>query len=164
MPDEQLTLEITLTPEGYERLRAELEELVSAARPAIADLLRSAYESGEDGASPQVIAASREHERLERRIARLEETLRQARVVPRADLAEDVVRIGSTVALRRGGAGSVERYTLVGPTEGDARQARISSQSPLGRALIGRRRGETVRVAMPRGDVEVRLDEVRAAG
>jgi transcription elongation factor GreA len=159
-----MSFEITLTPEGQARLRAELEELMSVARPAVAELLRSAYESGEDGGSPQVIAASREHERLERRIARLEETLRQARIVPREDLAEDVVRVGSTVALRRDGAGALERYTLVGPSEGDARKARISSQSPLGRALIGRRMGETVRVAMPRGDVEIRLDEVRMAG
>ncbi len=163
MVDGQMSLEITLTSEGQARLRAELEHLTSVSRRAVADLLRSAYESGEDGAGATVIAARREQERLEARIARLEGTLRHARVMPREDLAEDVARIGSSIALRRDGREAIERYTLVGPAEGDPRRSRISSASPLGAALVGRRAGETVRVAMPGGPVEIRVEEVRAA-
>jgi transcription elongation factor GreA len=163
MADAQLSLEITLTAEGRALLRGELEELVAVARPAMADALRAAYESGEDSSSPQVVAARREQERLEARIARLDHALRHARVGCSGDLAEGVACVGSTVAVRRAGRDRVDRYTLVGPAEGDARRARISADSPLGRALLGRRAGEVVTVELPGGGVEVRVDEVRTA-
>jgi transcription elongation factor GreA len=162
MTDGQMSLEITLTSEGHARLEAELEELRRVARPAAADALRSAYESGEDGGSAQVQAARREQERLELRIARLEATLRQARVVGRDEVRHDVARVGSTVVIRRGELRPLERYTLVGPHEGAPGQARISSQSPLGRALVGRRAGEAVSVEMPGGLQTVLVNEVRA--
>jgi transcription elongation factor GreA len=163
MTDGQLSLEITLTPEGRARLEAELEQLRRVARPAAAEALRSAYESGEDGGSAQVQAAGREQERLELRISRLESTLRQARVAGPDEARHDVARVGSTVAIRRGERLPVERYTLVGPHEGAPGQARISSQSPLGRALVGRRAGEAVSVEMPGGRQTVLVDEVGAA-
>ena len=162
MTDGQMSLEITLTPEGRARLEAELEELRRVHRPQMAEALRSAYESGDDGSSAQVQAAGREQERLELRIARLEATLRQARVIGRDDVSEGVVHVGSTVYVRRGERRPLERYILVGPHESAPGQSRISSQSPLGRALVGRRAGEAVSVEMPGGLQTVLVSEVRA--
>lgn len=156
--DEQLTL--SLTRRGADLLRAELAELVDAGRPAARRRLHAAYESGDGDGAAEASDAAWALDRIERRIARLETQLRSARIVERGDLDEGAIAVGHRVDVRR--AGGLERcYVLVGPLEGDPRSGRLSVDSPLGSALVGRRAGDVV-VLAPDGEA-IEITAVGAA-
>jgi transcription elongation factor GreA len=138
--DGQLALDNALTPEGVESLRAELDELTSVARAASRRRVQAAFESGGD---VELADALREQDRIEFRIGRLEDQLLTARIVTEAELADDRIGIGHRVDVRRAD-GSERSYVLVSPAESDPRRSRLSSDSPLGRALAGRRAGDVV--------------------
>jgi transcription elongation factor GreA len=141
--DEQLSLEILLTPDGMALLRAELDELVNVARPASQRRVQAAFESGEGEGDTEIADARWEQDRIEMRIRRLEDQLRIARVVTDVDLDHDRIAIGHRVDVRRAD-GTERSYVLVSPAESDPRRGRLSSESPLGRALLGRRVGDVV--------------------
>lgn len=156
--DEQLTL--SLTRRGADLLRAELAELVDVGRPAARRRLHAAYESGDGDGAAEASDAAWALDRIERRIARLETQLRSARIVERGDLDEGAIAVGHRVDVRR--AGGLERcYVLVGPLEGDPRSGRLSVDSPLGSALVGRRAGDVV-VLAPDGEA-IEITAVGAA-
>lgn len=141
--DERLSLQILLTPEGLAMLRAELDELVNVQRPASRRRVQSAFETGEGEGGTEVSDALWEQDRVELRIRRLEDQLRVARVVTDGDLDDDRIAIGHRVDVRRAD-GAERSYVLVSPAESDPRSGRLSADSPLGRALLGRQVGEVV--------------------
>lgn len=141
--DDQLTLEMRLTRAGAELLGAELAELTDVARPAAQRRLHAAYESGDTDGSTEMSDARWALDRIERRIRRLESQLRSARIVTEEDLAGDRIAVGHRVDVRRAD-GTARSYVLVSPVEGDPRAGRLSADSPLGRALLGRGVGEVV--------------------
>jgi len=160
--EDQLSLEISLTQEGYERLKAELTRLTTRERRAIADRLRTAYESGDAGESAVVATIGREQERIELRIRQLEDQLQRARIVRSGDLVQDIVQVGSRVTVRRLDDERCTSYQVVAPPESDPRRRLLSSDSPLGRAVLGRRAGEIVRIEGPINTEEVRIEAVAA--
>jgi transcription elongation factor GreA len=138
-----------MTLEGYERLREGLDVLCTERRDDVAEWLRAAREDGGDPSENGDLAnALSEQDRLERRISRLESVLAVARVVAPAD--DGTAGIGARVRVRRGN-GRVAEYELVGVSEADASQGRISIASPVGRALSGSEPGDVVVVETPRG-------------
>jgi transcription elongation factor GreA len=137
-----------ITPEGHERLQAELAQLVTTRRAEIAEWLRDAREDGsEPGENPGLGEALEQRRFVERQIAKLEHRLATARIVePAADGTADV---GAHVHLRLNGSPRV--YQLVGALEADPSQRRLSIDSPVGRALLGRAAGDVVEVDAPKG-------------
>lgn len=141
--DDQLSLEIRLTQAGFDLLRAELRELVDVGRPEALRRMQGAYESGGNDGSTEVSDARWEQDRVEMRIQRLESQLRNAHLVTDTELRSDRIAIGHRVEVRRAD-GSQRDYVLVSPLESDPRSGRLSSDSPLGKALIGRAIGDVV--------------------
>ncbi len=148
-----------LTPTGYARLMAELDHLRTVRRHEVSERLRGAREVGVWD-SPEYLAAREEQAFVEGRIATLEKLLAQAEVVEVSPTtAWPSVEIGSTVVLRDE-EGEEERYSVVGAMEADPAQGRISNQSPVGRALLGHRPGDTVEVVTPGGPRRLTVVEI----
>ena len=147
-----------LTRQGYDKLQEELDYLRSVKRQEVAQRLHEAMEGGELIEDAEYEAAKNEQAFVEGRIQELEILLANARVIEENEKT-DVVNVGSTVRIREG-ENPEEIYTIVGPAEASPRDGRISNESPLGRALMERRAGDTVRVDAPGGTFSVRVTKV----
>ena len=143
--------EVILTPEGYEKLKQEIEYLSNDKRREVADRIRAAREFGDINENAEYDDAKNEQALLEQRIAKLEERLRNARVLEKGDVKSDIVSVGSLVRLRDIDAGKTFEYYIVGSAEADPAELRLSNESPVGKAIMGRKKGETVEVTTPRG-------------
>ncbi len=150
---------VYLTPEGVEKLKAELEELRGPRRRELAQRLRRAIQMGDLSENADYIAAKEEQAFLEGRIQELEALLRNA-VIIEAPPDNDVVRLGATVVVAEDGR-APETYQIVGAKEADPRRGRISNESPIGRALLGRRAGEEVEVETPGGILRLKILEIQ---
>jgi transcription elongation factor GreA len=148
--EEEQMDETVFTREGLERLSQELDRLTTSGRRGIAQLLRQAVEGGASRESADYLYAREEQAQLERRIAALEERLQAARVVE-PQLGNGRVDVGERVRLRDLDSGKRLEVELVGPFEADLSAGRISVASPLGKAIVGRRRGEVADVEAPIG-------------
>jgi transcription elongation factor GreA len=138
-----------MTPEGYDRLRGELIVLCTERRAEVAEWLRAARDDGGDPSENGDLAnALDEQDRLEHRISGLEAVLAMARIVAPTD--DGRAQIGTRLQVRRE-TGPVVHYELVGVSEANASEGRISIASPVGRALAGRTPGDVVDVETPRG-------------
>jgi len=142
--------DVILTPEGLERLKAELAELQTTKRREVAERIKEAREFGDISENSEYDDAKNEQAMLETRIAQLEERLRSAQVVDAKELSNDVVRIGTTVHVRDE-KGKSQPFTIVGSAEADIKSGKLSNESPVGKALMGRKKGETVEVSLPNG-------------
>jgi transcription elongation factor GreA len=142
---------VILTPEGYEKLKQEIEYLSNEKRREVADRIRAAREFGDINENAEYDDAKNEQALLEQRIAKLEERLRDARVLEKGDVKSDIVSVGSLVRLRDIDAGKTFEYYIVGSAEADPAELRLSNESPVGKAIMGRKKGETVEVTTPRG-------------
>ena len=144
-----------LTPEGYKKLEEELNYLRTVKRQEVAQRLHEALaEGGELIENAEYEAAKNEQAFVEGRIQELEYVLANARVVER--LPSDEVNIGSQVTVAYDD-GSEETYTVVGAAEASPREGLISNESPLGKALMGRKAGDTVEVQAPDGTFRVKI-------
>ena len=149
--------QMLITPAGLRRFEEELDRLKTAGRRAIADRLRLALSTDADaGSSADYHAAREEQALLEARIARLELRLDAARVAE-PDVRNGVVDLGERVRLRDLDTGAKHEYELVGSLEAEPAVGRISAESPVGQALIGRRRGDVALVDAPRGRMRFRI-------
>jgi transcription elongation factor GreA len=148
-----------LTPEGADRLRQELNELKGPRRQALAERLRHAVSQGDLSENADYIAAKEEQAFLEGRILELETVLREAEIADGSG-PSDVVDIGMTVVVAEDGRGP-ETFQLVGAKEADPRSGRISNESPIGEALMGKRIGETAVAATPGGELRFTILEIR---
>ena len=155
--------EVILTPEGYERLKQEIEELSTTKRREVAERIRIAREFGDIAENAEYDDAKNEQMLLEHRIATLEERMRDARVISKKDIAKDVVSIGSKVRLRDVSAKETIEYHIVGSAEANPSENKLSNESPVGKAIIGKKKGETVEVAAPRGKMRFKILEIKAA-
>ena len=100
---------------------------------------------------------------LEARIAKLEERLAAARVIEKRDISKDVVSVGSTVRLRDVDAKQTVEYRIVGSAEANPAELKLSNESPVGKAIMGHKKGETVEVTTPRGSLKYKILEIKAA-
>ena len=137
--------------EGYDRLNSEVRHLKTVERPAIIDAIEEARAHGDLSENAEYHAAKERQGQVEAQIAEIEDRLSRAMVIDPTTLSGDKVVFGATVTLIDEDDKKV-KYQLVGQQEADARVGRISYNSPLGRALIGRQKGEEVEVTTPSGD------------
>ncbi len=156
--------DVVLTPEGYETLKNELETLRVDGRRHIAERIRVAREFGEIAENAEYDDAKNEQAMLEHKIAQLEERLARARVIDPDEIDTSVVSIGSFVRLRDVDAKQTVEYHIVGSAEANPAEHRLSNESPVGKAIMGRKKGETVEVTTPRGSVvKFKIMEIKAA-
>lgn len=147
-----------LTREGYQKLQDELEYLRTKKRQEVAQRLHEAMDGGELIEDAEYEAAKNEQAFVEGRIQELEALLANARVIEETGNL-DYVQVGAKVTIQEGDD-DPEVYTIVGPAEANPRNGRISNESPLGRALMDHRAGDTVKVDAPGGSFSVRVIKV----
>jgi transcription elongation factor GreA len=156
--------EVILTPEGYKKLKEEIEYLSDQKRREVADRIRVAREFGDIQENSEYDDAKNEQALLEHRIALLEERLLSARVISKKEITKDVVSIGSHVKLRDVAAKETIEYHIVGSAEANPTERKLSNESPVGKAIIGRKKGETVEVTTPRGKaLKYKILDIKAA-
>ena len=155
--------EVLLTPEGYEKLTQELDLLRTDRRREVADRIRVAREFGEIAENAEYDDAKNEQAMLEHKIAQLEERLLNARVIDTSEVDTSVVSVGSVVRLRDVDAKETVEYHIVGSAEANPAELKLSNESPVGKAIIGKKKGETVEVAAPRGAMKFKILEIKAA-
>ncbi len=155
--------EVILTREGYEKLKQEIEYLATHKRREVAERIRHAREFGDINENAEYDDAKNEQAMLEHRIAMLEERLRSARVIDAKDVAKDVVSVGSTVRLKDLEAGKTVEYQIVGSVEANPSRNKLSNESPVGKAILGRKKGEVVEVVVPRGSLKFKILDIKAA-
>lgn len=151
-----------LTAEGAEELRAELDELITVKRPALAAYLKEAISQGDLSENADYHDAKEQQAFLEGRIQYLENLLRSATIIKEADLDSAPVEVapGMAVTIQSEDDDGPETYRIVGAAEADPRNGKISNESPMGSALLGRRKGEVVNVETPGGDWTVKIIEI----
>ncbi len=147
-----------LTRQGYDKLQDELDHLRTVKRQEVAQRLHEAMEGGELIEDAEYEAAKNEQAFVEGRIQELEMLLANARVIEEKGKM-DVAQVAATVTIQEGD-NEPEIYTIVGPAEANPREGRISHESPLGRALLNHRAGDTVNVDAPDGSFTVRVIKV----
>ena len=155
--------DVLLTKEGYENLKAEIEYLSTEKRRQVAERIKVAREFGDIAENAEYDDAKNEQAMLEARIAKLEERLRAARVIEKKEIAKDVVSVGARVRLRDVAAKQTVEYHIVGSAEANPAEFKLSNESPVGQAIIGHKKGETVEVATPRGALKFKILEIKAA-
>jgi transcription elongation factor GreA len=142
--------DVILTPDGLQNLKEELEELSTAKRREVAARIKEAREFGDISENSEYDDAKNEQAMLESRIALLEERLRSATVIDAAAIDTDVVRVGSAVDVKDEETGKASTFTIVGSAEAKP-PARLSNESPVGKALVGSKKGDVVDVVLPNG-------------
>ncbi len=149
---------VYLTPEGKERFSAELRELLTVRRHEVEERIRRAKEFSDTVDNAEYDEAKTEQAFVEGRIQELERLLASARMIEEPARA-DYVRMGSHVKVVDG-EGDEQTYYLVGSHEADPRRGLISNESPIGRALMGKRAGEQVTVVAPGGSFDLKVLEI----
>jgi transcription elongation factor GreA len=152
--------EESITPEGMVALRAELEELEGPRRTEMAARIKEARELGDLKENADYHIAKDDQGHLEARIRRLRERLRKATVVEAGDAAPDAFGFGRTAEVLDESTGKVNTWTLVGPTEANFAEGKLSIESPVGRALRDKALGNAVTVETPRGEKTYRVERL----
>jgi transcription elongation factor GreA len=132
-------------------------------RREVAERIKQAREFGDIAENSEYDDAKNEQAMLEHRIATLQERLKNARVIAKNEITTDVVSVGTRVRLRDVDAKETLEYTIVGSAEANPAELKLSNESPVGRAIIGRKKGETVEVAAPRGALKYKIMDIQAA-
>ncbi len=143
--------EVLLSPEGKEKLEEELNYLRLVRRKEVAERIKTAREFGDLAENAEYEDAKNEQAFVEGRIMTLENILRHAVVTQNGDVKSDVVTVGSTLTVKELESGTIHTYTIVGSQEADPGKQRISNESPVGKALLGRKGGSIVTVTAPAG-------------
>ena len=149
-----------ITEEGLEALKAELAELETVGRRAIADRIRIARAHGDLKENGEYHAAKEDQAHLETRILRLRQRRRDAVVVPTAEGSGPVFAFGRSAEVRDEGTGEVHTWTIVGATEADRASGKLSVQSPIGKALLDHSAGTTVEVTVPSGTRRLTIERI----
>jgi transcription elongation factor GreA len=149
--------EIILTPEGLNKLEQELENLKSVKRREVAERIKQAIEFGDISENSEYEDAKNEQAFIEGRILTLEKMLRNAKVIEHEENDSNVVHIGAKITLQDLEYGNELVYTLVGSAEADPMNNKISNESPVGKAIIGRLQGDIVEVSVPAGKIKYKI-------
>lgn len=152
---------VPITRKGYEALKAELDRLRKVERPKVIEAIAEARSHGDLSENAEYEAAKERQGFIESRIKNLEGKLADARIIDTANLSSETVVFGATVVLFDLQAKQEKQYTLVGQDETDLKNGKISVQSPVGKALIGRRVGDQVEVTTPARVVEYEIRGIR---
>ena len=155
--------ETLLTAQGLEDLKAKIEHLSTTRREEVAERIKEARAFGDISENSEYDDAKNEQAMLEARIMTLEDKLRSASVIDAKELSADVVRVGSQVQVTDDKGKSLS-YTIVGSTESNPSENKLSNESPVGKALVGRKKGDSVKVVLPSGKQrELKVDKIEVA-
>ncbi|MEX2634615.1 MAG: transcription elongation factor GreA [Balneolales bacterium] len=146
-----------MSPEGYTKLKEEFTDLRTRARREIAEQIEEARSHGDLSENAEYDAAKEAQGKLEQRISELEETLSRSRILDEKNVDTSKVYVLSTVTLMNEKTKKEMKYTLVSKQEADFSQGKISIESPIGSALMGREVGDTVNVKVPAGELELKI-------
>jgi transcription elongation factor GreA len=140
-----------LTPQGLEDLKQKIDHLSTTRRREVAERIKEAREFGDISENSEYDDAKNEQAMLERQIAELEEKLRGAQVIDEKAVSTEAVAVGTTVHVKDQKTDKSVKYKIVGSSEANPSENKLSNQSPVGKALIGKKRGDLVSVPVPRG-------------
>ena len=143
--------ESLITPEGLEKLKEELDVLQNDRRREVAERIKEAREFGDIAENSEYDDAKNEQAMLEQKIAQIEERVRRATVVDSKDIDTSAVGVGVKVHVKDEKTGDSKKFLIVGSAESNLSEGRLSHESPIGRALLGHKRNDTVEVEVPRG-------------
>ena len=149
---------VYLTEEGYQELKQELDDLINVKRPLNIKAIKEARALGDLSENAEYDAARNEQAELEGRIKKLEQILENVSIIEQVD--NDEVSIGNTVKIKYVDDGEVDEYQIVGSQEADPFASKISNESPIAKALLGRRVGEVVDVESPNGVYQVEITSI----
>ncbi|MGI6161796.1 MAG: transcription elongation factor GreA [Christensenellales bacterium] len=152
--------EVLLTAEGVAELEAQLDYLKTVRRPEISEQIKEARAFGDISENAEYDEAKNEQAKIEGEIAKLEKKLRTARIIDDNSISTDVVGIGSVVKLLDAEYNEEVEYCIVGSAEADPARRKISSESPVGMALMGASKGDTVDVMTPGGLLQLKIIEI----
>jgi transcription elongation factor GreA len=155
--------EVILTPEGLEELKLKIERLSTERRREVAERIRAAREFGDIAENAEYDDAKNEQAMLEKQIADLEDKLRSATVID-TPASGDMVTVGVTVHVKDQKTGKSQKFKIVGSAEANPADSKLSNESPVGRALMGRKRNEEVSVPVPKGAArKLKITKIEAA-
>lgn len=146
-----MTEEILLTKEGYDKVVAEHEELVSVRRKEVAERLKEAISYGDLSENSEYDAAKNAQAELEERIHKLETMIRKAKIINEAEMSSDQVNVGLKVKVKDIDSGEEMQFVIVGSTEADPFEGKISNESLVGQNLLGKKIGDKVEIIVPDG-------------
>ena len=149
-----------MTAEGKEKLEAELKNLKVVKRPEVIERIKVARSYGDLSENSEYDAAKDEQSHLEDRMSVVEEMLKYAHVVDANSSDPDEVAVGKTVTYTEVGEDEPETYTIVGSDESDPMNGKISNDSPIAQAILGKKKGETVTISTPGGKFDVVINKV----
>ena len=149
---------VPISKEGLKKLEAELEELRTAKRQEVAERIHAAMQFGDYSENSELEQAKNDQAFLEGRIMTVEQMVKNAEIIDDRE-HHDIVEVGSHITIETNG--EKEQYQIVGSAEAAPAEGRISNESPIGKALIGHKKGDLVRAAVPRGEVELKILAVR---
>lgn len=153
--------EVILTQDGLKKLEDELENLKSVKRREVAERIKVAIGYGDISENSEYEDAKNEQAFIEGRIITLEKMLRNARIINSDEINTDAVSIGATVIVEDLEFGDTTEYTIVGTAESDPSQNKISNESPVGKAILGKQRGTVVDVNVPAGVIQYKIVEIK---
>ncbi|AUS98157.1 transcription elongation factor GreA [Clostridium thermosuccinogenes] len=152
--------EIVLTYEGLKKLEDELEYLKGVKRREVAERIKQALSFGDISENSEYDEAKNEQAYMEARIVQLENMLKNAKVIDEDDIKTDQVSVGAKVKLLDMEYNEEVDYTIVGSTEADPAKSKISNESPVGKALMGKKKGEVVEVDAPAGVIKFKILDI----
>lgn len=153
--------EVLLTPQGLKKIEDDLEILKTVRRKEVAERIKQAIAFGDISENSEYDEAKNEQAQLEEKIAKLESMLRKAKIIDEDEISFDTVGIGATIKVKDIEFDEEVEYTIVGSAEADPYEMRISNESPVGRALLGKKVGEIVEVQIPDGVTKYEILEIK---
>lgn len=151
---------VYLTEEGYKKLVDEIAYLESTERPAISKQIAEARDKGDLSENAEYDAAKEAQGLLEMKISQLKATLAQARIIDESKISTDSVQILNKVKIRNTANGREMTYTLVAESEANLKEGKIAVNTPIGKALLGKKKGDKVEVAVPAGAMQFEIIEI----
>ncbi len=152
--------QVILTEEGLKNLESELEILKSVKRKEVAEKIKVALSFGDLSENSEYDEAKNEQAIMESRILEIESMLKNVKIIDEHELSTDIVHIGSKVKVKDVKLGETVDYRIVGSSEANPREGRISDESPVGAALLGHKEGQTVKAETPGGAVKYKILEI----
>ena len=156
--------EALITQEGLKKLESEIDHLSTVKRREVAERIKEAREFGDIAENSEYDDAKNEQAMVEQRISQLEERVRRSKVIDEKRVATDVVNVGVRVHVKDQKSGDSRKFHIVGSAEADPTQEKLSNESPIGKALVGHKKGEVVTVDVPRGPKKkLKITKIEAA-
>lgn len=154
--------EVILSVAGLKKLEEELEHLKTVKRKEVADRIKQAIDFGDISENSEYDDAKNEQAFIEGRILTLEKQLRNARLIDDSEVSTEMVTVGSTVVLKDLELGDTLEYEIVGSMEADPKNKKISNESPVGKAVLGKKIGDILEVDVPAGILKYEVLDIRA--